>query len=155
MTASREDVEQAINAALGRLPRSAGLRIRRVDSLYGNRWGAVIEHANGAIRASISFDEPAESGPEALRVTAQDELQQCLKLCPLCQREGYVQRLDSHATVLFVSCPSCGEYEINGEASEELRKGVARDRADVLKAIPRLIEFVRGANAGPRRIQDW
>lgn len=104
---------QLIEEALHRIPNVGDVVVRRVGPLFGKRWGARVEYEDGHLRTRISFNEPA-GGDDAFRAAAQYELQKYLRLCPLCQRESYVQRLDPAAAVLFVNCPSCRDYEIDG-----------------------------------------
>jgi hypothetical protein len=150
---TEQRAQQLIEEALTRLPGAGHLVVRAARRISEHRWGARIEYQSGQLRTQISFNEPP-GGDRAFRAAAQYELQKFLSLCPLCQAESYVQRMETAATIFFIACPACGEYEILGRDADDLRQGVASDRPDVLAAIPLLIAFV-GRHARTPRIENW
>ena len=153
-----ENARRLVEEALQRIPHVEHLRVGAVVPFSSDRWAVRIEHKDGKLRTNISFGYEAggepESGELEFRSRAQVELQKYLKLCPLCQRESYVHRVDPMAVSLFVSCPSCGEYEISGADIDELRIGVAVENREIVEALPRLVEFVH-TGSGTVRIDGW
>ena len=81
---------------------------------------------------------------------ARAELRRALRMCPLCERIGHVEKLRRGETGqqegCAVRCPACGEFEIDQELVKRFRSARERHDADVLDRLPSLSERTRGGS---------
>jgi hypothetical protein len=113
---------------------TAELRVGGGDSTGGG--------GGGTVKISVAAD-----GDEA-RVESETraELRRALRMCPLCDRIGHVEKLrgaSGQQEGCVVRCPACGDYEIDQELVRRFRS--ARERHDdaVLDRLPSLSERTR------------
>lgn len=97
--------------------------------------------------------DPALEG-ERLEHAIRGELQRGLRLCPLCQRIGHVEKIRGEGgthDACAVRCPACGEYEIDQALVKDFRAAWDRLDPDLLPRLAALAESIRAAPR-PRRI---
>lgn len=98
------------------------------------------------------LDEPSQA--RELRA----ELRRALRMCPLCQHIGHVEKLrdaQGQQQACAVRCPACGEFEIDQALIRELRSAWERDDRTVLDRLPAVSGATRrGPGAAPRLTTD-
>jgi hypothetical protein len=100
---------------------------------------------------------PGVEGPRAAR-EIRGELRRALRLCPVCQRIGHVEKIADSAGVhdaCLVVCPSCGRYEIDQALIKDLRAAWERGDADVLGRLPSLSSELRQGTRGRITAANW
>lgn len=100
-------------------------------------------HVRIAVDAALDGD--------ALSHAIRGELQRGLRLCPLCQRMGHVEKIRAEGgthEACAVRCPACGDYEIDQSLVKDFR--AAWDRADP-EVLPRLSALADSVRAAPGR----
>jgi hypothetical protein len=154
---TRDEFAQAVAQALETL----GLgRDVRVADLAEDADGTL--HATLEIPASPDTDArvrlPSGTDPARAPRELRGELRRALRLCPVCQRIGHVEKIRSESgahEACRVVCPACGAYEIEQALIRDLRAAWERSDPDVLGRLPALSdELKRGAH--PRlTVDDW
>ena len=85
------------------------------------------------------------------------ELRRALRMCPLCQRIGHVEKLRSSEGQhegCIVRCAACGEYEIDQELVKRFRSAWERGDHTVLDRLPSLSARTSGGGAHVRITTD-
>ena len=97
---------------------------------------------------------------DAARVESETraELRRALRMCPLCDRIGHVEKLrgaTGQQEGCAVRCPACGDYEIDQELVRRFRS--ARERHDfaVLERLPSLSERTRTGSHVRISTDNW
>jgi hypothetical protein len=121
------------------------------------RWTAdirVTARPDAPILIGIADGLDEERGGRELR----GELRRALRMCPLCQRIGHVEKLrnaQGQQEACAVRCPACGQFEIDQSLIKELRAAWERDDRDVLDRLPGVSEVTRrGHEVAPRLTKD-
>jgi hypothetical protein len=101
----------------------------------------------------------AESG-DAARVASETraELRRALRMCPLCQRIGHVEKLrgaTGQQEGCIVRCPGCGDYEIDQELIRRFRSAWERHDAVVLDRLPSISERTRTGSHVRITADNW
>jgi hypothetical protein len=151
------DVAKCAQEAAARIGHRVSARVEYVEALAGNRWKAVLIRPKQG-KTSISFDAPRETDAEVIVIRAGLEMQEYLKLCPLCLGAAYVQREDSHALRLYFECVDCARFRFDGEAVTDLRKARVRRTPESDRAVEALSVWTRTAaknGESPPLIEDW
>lgn len=151
------DVAKCTADAAARVGHRVNAVVEEVEPLLGNRWKAVVgSPARG--RVSVSFDVEPGADAETVIVRAGLEIQEYLKLCPLCLGPAYVQRADAHATQVYFECEECERFSADGQDVTDLRKARVRKSAESERAVEALRAWTRAAaKAGeaPPFIGNW
>jgi hypothetical protein len=127
------------------------------DSSAAGRSGTSGSDTTGSGRTvSISV---AASG-DAARVASETraELRRALRMCPLCQRIGHVEKLRGAAGQqegCVVRCPACGDFEIDQELIRRFRSAWERHDAAILDRLPSLSERTRVGSHVRITADDW
>ena len=147
---TRENFEGIVRRAL------AALRVDDQVTLVGT--GLPSETGADPMTAELRIGDATDgSGAVKISVAAADdearmesetraELRRALRMCPLCDRIGHVEKLrgaTGQQEGCAVRCPACGDYEIDQELVRRFRS--ARERHDnaVLDRLPSLSERTR------------
>lgn len=107
----------------------------------GSRGGS----GDGTVKVSVTAaDDDARMESET-----RAELRRALRMCPLCDRIGHVEKLrgaTGQQEGCTVRCPACGEFEIDQELVRRFRS--ARERHDdaILDRLPSLSERTRSGS---------
>jgi hypothetical protein len=106
--------------------------------------GSSGDAGGGGRTVSISV---AASG-DAARVASETraELRRALRMCPLCERIGHVEKLRGETGQqegCVVRCPACGDFEIDQELIRRFRSARERHDAAILDRLPSLSERTR------------
>ncbi len=83
----------------------------------------------------------------AWRARRARNLRRALRMCPLCDRIGHVEKLrgaTGQQEGCVVRCPACGEFEIDQELVRRFRSARERHDAATLDRLPSLSERTRG-----------
>ena len=113
-------------------------------------------------KIALSFDGPPSSivvpdhENESTGTTIRGELRRALRMCPLCQRIGQVEKVrdaSGQQEACAVRCPSCGEYEIEQALIRDLRAAWERGDATVLAKLPTVAESLRHRAPSDRRLR--
>jgi hypothetical protein len=86
------------------------------------------------------------------------ELRRALRMCPLCQRIGHVEKLrNAQGTqeACAVRCPACGEFEIDQALIRELRAAWERADRDVLDRLPAVSDATHRGEAPRLTAATW
>jgi hypothetical protein len=157
---TREEFEDVVRRAL------AELRVDDQVTLAGVAAAAdsdamtaelrLIADSSGGKTVSISV---AASG-DAARVASETraELRRALRMCPLCQRIGHVEKLRGAAGQqegCVVRCPACGDFEIDQELIRRFRSAWERHDAAILDRLPSLSERTRVGSHVRITADDW
>lgn len=121
------------------------------------RWTAdvrVVSRPDAAIAIGVAegLDEPR------LVRELRAELRRALRMCPLCQRIGHVEKLrnaQGQQEACSVQCPACGDFEIDQALIRELRAAWEQGDRDVLDRLPAVSDTIR-QGVGPRLTsENW
>jgi hypothetical protein len=149
-----EDFEGVVRRAL------EGLRVADQVTVIGTGTAA----DTGKMTAEVRVGEASGGGGTVTIAVAADldaarmesetraELRRGLRMCPLCDRIGHVEKLrgaTGQQEACAVRCPACGEYEIDQELVRRFRSAHERHDAAVLDRLPALSERTRAASQGP------
>jgi hypothetical protein len=120
----------------------------------GGGSGSDASSGGGAVKISVAAD-----GDEA-RVESETraELRRALRMCPLCDRIGHVEKLRGAAGQqegCVVRCPACGDYEIDQELVRRFRSARERHDAAVLDRLPSLSERTRAGSHVRISADNW
>jgi hypothetical protein len=102
--------------------------------------------AAGGNTVTISVAADAATDAARLESETRAELRRALRMCPLCDRIGHVEKLrgaTGQQEGCAVRCPACGDYEIDQELVRRFRSARERDDAAVLDRLPSLSERTR------------
>lgn len=108
----------------------------------------------GTVKIAVAAD-----GEEA-RVESETraELRRALRMCPLCDRIGHVEKLrgaSGQQEGCVVRCPACGDYEIDQELVRRFRSARERHDAAVLDRLPSLSERTRAGSHVRITADNW
>jgi hypothetical protein len=130
---------------------------RRVDLTPDGTWSVDIEIL--AKQGALVTIAGSAAG-EAARVDEdiRGELRRALRMCPLCQRIGHVEKLrnaQGQQEACVVRCPACGEFEIDQALIRDFRSAWERGDRSVLDRLPAVAEATRRRpGAGARLTRD-
>ena len=102
-------------------------------------------NAAGAKTVSIAVAPTTDDARLASETRA--ELRRALRMCPLCQRIGHVEKVrgaEGQQEGCIVRCPACGEFEIDQELVKRFRSAWERNDRAVLDRLPSLSTRTRG-----------
>jgi hypothetical protein len=125
------------------------------DGGQKGQWSADLRLAS---RPATPVSIRATENPDEARFAAdlRAELRRALRMCPLCQRIGHVEKLrnaQGEQEACAVRCPSCGEFEIDQALIRELRGAWERGDRDVLDRLPAVSTATR-EGAQPRLTRE-
>jgi len=86
------------------------------------------------------------------------ELRRALRMCPLCQRIGHVEKLrnaQGQQDACAVRCPACGDFEIDQSLIKDLRSAWERNDRDVLDRLPSVSEATHRGDAPRLTAANW
>lgn len=86
------------------------------------------------------------------------ELRRALRMCPLCQRIGHVEKLRNAAGQqegCAVRCPACGEFEIDQESIRRFRSAWERRDVAILDRLPSLSAQTRDGSNVRITVDSW
>jgi hypothetical protein len=95
---------------------------------------------------SVEIVVPASIEPGEVPREIRQELRRALRMCPLCQRIGHVEKLrepGEDPKACLVRCPACGEFIIAMPLIRSLRDAWEAHDEDVLRKLPHVSEAVR------------
>jgi hypothetical protein len=154
---TRDEFRSAVTQALEALGVAGEVQLTDTSSADdGTHEARLSVSATGDAEAHVRLGPGLDPARAAREIRA--ELRRALRLCPLCQRIGHVEKIrdaaGSHAACLVV-CPSCGRYEIDQAVIKDLRAAWERGDADVLGQLPALSNDVRQGNRSRLSAGDW
>jgi hypothetical protein len=132
---------------------------RRVSEANDGGWSADVEIlARPGTLVNIAVG--AEPDEARLMRDVRGELRRALRMCPLCQRIGHVEKLRNAAgqqEACAVRCPACGEFEIDQALIRDLRSAWERDDRAVLDRLPTVSEVMRREQGTAPRLtsENW
>lgn len=121
----------------------------------GARTAELRMNVTGAKTVSIAVG--ATDDEARLAADTRAELRRALRMCPLCQRIGHVEKLrgtEGQHEGCVVRCPACGEYEIDQELVKRFRSAWERGDHAVLDRLPSLSARTSGGGAHVRITTD-
>jgi hypothetical protein len=86
------------------------------------------------------------------------ELRRALRMCPLCQRIGHVEKLrnaQGQQEACSVRCPACGDFEIDQSLIRELRSAWERADREVLDRLPAVSDATHRGEAPRLTADTW
>jgi hypothetical protein len=86
------------------------------------------------------------------------ELRRALRMCPLCQRIGHVEKLrgaTGRQEGCIVSCPACGDFEIDQELIRRFRSAWERHDPAILDRLPSISERTRTGSHVRITADNW
>jgi hypothetical protein len=86
------------------------------------------------------------------------ELRRALRMCPLCDRIGHVEKLrgaTGQQEACAVRCPACGEFEIDQELVRRFRSARERHDGATLDRLPSLSERTRAGSHVRITTDNW
>jgi hypothetical protein len=95
---------------------------------------------------SVEIVVPASIEPAAVPREIRQELRRALRMCPLCQRIGHVEKLrepGDDPKACLVRCPECGEFIIAMPLIRSLRDAWETHDEDVLRKLPQVSRAVK------------
>lgn len=104
----------------------------------------------------ISVATSGDAGRVARETRA--ELRRALRMCPLCQRIGHVEKLRGAAGQqegCIVRCPACGDFEIDQELIRRFRSAWERRDAVILDRLPSLSDRTRAGSHARITADNW
>lgn len=156
---TREDFESLVGRALAALRVADQVTVIGADVTPDT--GAmtaelrVADDSGGTVTISVAADDDAARIESETRA----ELRRALRMCPLCERIGHVEKLRRGATGqqegCAVRCPACGEFEIDQELVKRFRSARERDDAAVLDRLPSLSERTRAGSHVRITADNW
>jgi hypothetical protein len=121
------------------------------------RWTAdvrVTARPDTPIRVAVADGLDEERLGRELR----SELRRALRLCPLCQRIGHVEKIRDargQQDACAVRCPECGDFEIDQTLIKGLRSAWERNDRDVLDRLPSVSEATQRGEAPRLTEANW
>lgn len=150
---TREDFEGIVRRALEALGVADQVTLIAADATPEPGAGAMTaelrvgggDGSSGGDTVKISV---AAAGDDAARMESETraELRRALRMCPLCERIGHVEKLrgaTGQQEGCAVRCPACGEFEIDQELVRRFRSARERHDAATLDRLPSLSERTR------------
>lgn len=143
---TREEFEDVVRRALAGL--GVGDQVTLIATGTAADTGAMMAEmrvGEGAVKISVA----AEGDAARLESETRAELRRALRMCPLCDRIGHVEKLrgaSGQQEGCAVRCPACGDYEIDQELVRRFRSARERDDAAVLDRLPSLSERTRAGS---------
>jgi hypothetical protein len=107
---------------------------------------------------TVGISVAASDDDARLESETRAELRRALRMCPLCQRIGQVEKLrggEGQHEGCIVRCPACGEYEIDQELVKRFRSAWERDDQTVLERLPTLSARTRGGSHVRITTETW
>lgn len=121
------------------------------------RWTADLRataRPDAAIRIAVAEGLEEDRLGRELRA----ELRRALRLCPLCQRIGHVEKIrdaQGEQEACAVRCPACGAFEIDQSLIKSLRSAWERNDRDVLDRLPSVSEATHRGDAPRLTSENW
>ena len=151
-----EDFETVVRRALAVLGVAGEVTVMRAGP-SGDATLTADLRVNAADKAvGISVAVPDDEA--RLESETRAELRRALRMCPLCQRIGHVEKLrggEGQHEGCIVRCPGCGEYEIDQELVRRFRSAWERDDRTVLERLPSLSARTRGGSHVRITTETW
>ena len=147
---THDRVTQLVGAALETLGVADRVRVGDVTP-DGSNWKVALAFDGPPASIAVPDDDDEARAARAIR----DELRRALRLCPLCQRMGRVEKIrdaSGRQEACAVRCPACGDYEIDQALIRTLRSAWERGEASVLARLPLVAEGLRSRPAADRRL---
>jgi hypothetical protein len=130
---------------------------RRIESSPDSRWSADVEIlARPGTLVAIAVADTGDE--ERLTRDVRGELRRALRMCPLCQRIGHVEKLrnaEGQQEACAVRCPACGEFEIDQALIRDFRSAWERGDRSVLDRLPAVSDRTREGTAGRLTSENW
>lgn len=138
---------------------TARLRVGGGDASGGGSVGAG-GAGGGTVMISVAAAADTDTGADAARMESETraELRRALRMCPLCDRIGHVEKLrgaTGQQEGCAVRCPACGEFEIDQELVRRFRSARERDDAATLDRLPSLSERTRAGSHVRITTDNW
>jgi hypothetical protein len=157
---TREEFEDVVRRAL------AELRVDDQVTLAGVAAAADSDAMTAELRLIADSSDgrtvsiSVAASVDAARVASETraELRRGLRMCPLCQRIGHVEKLRGAAGQqegCVVRCPACGDFEIDQELIRRFRSAWERHDAAILDRLPSLSERTRVGSHVRITADDW
>jgi hypothetical protein len=156
---TREDFEGIVRRALEALGVSDQVTLIGADAAPDT--GAMTAKLRiGADGNTVSISVAADVAADAARMESETraELRRALRMCPLCDRIGHVEKLrgaTGQQEGCVVRCPACGEFEIDQELVRRFRSARERHDATVLDRLPSLSERTRAGSQVRITADNW
>jgi hypothetical protein len=134
---------------------TAKLRVGSGDSSSGSGDAG---SGGGAVGNTVSISVAAEGDAARMESDTRAELRRALRMCPLCDRIGHVEKLrgaTGQQEGCVVRCPACGEFEIDQELMRRFRSARERHDATVLDRLPSLSERTRAGSHVRITADNW
>jgi hypothetical protein len=144
------EVFQRVSAELETLGVSDRVKVGRAERRDSSQWQVALS-LDGPPTSIMVPDRDDESTGKAIR----GELRRALRMCPLCQRIGHVEKIrdsSGQQEACAVRCPACGEYEIDQALIRDLRSAWERGDEKVLTKLPGVADALRQRAPGDRRL---
>jgi hypothetical protein len=112
----------------------------------------------GQAEKTVSISVAATDDAARLESETRAELRRALRMCPLCQRIGHVEKLrgvEGQHEGCIVRCAACGEYEIDQELVRRFRSAWERNDHTVLERLPSLSARTRGGSHVRITSESW
>lgn len=107
---------------------------------------------------TVSISVAAADDAARLASETRAELRRALRMCPLCQRIGHVEKLrgaEGQQEGCVVRCSACGEYEIDQELVKRFRSAWERRDQAVLDRLPSLSARTSGGAHVRITTENW
>lgn len=115
---------------------------------------SITSRPGATVRIALAQSVPADAAGRELR----GELRRALRMCPLCQRIGHVEKLRDeagHHNACLVRCPACGQFEIDQALIRDFRDAWERRDDRVLARLPELSRAVQEGRTGKITQENW
>jgi hypothetical protein len=99
----------------------------------------------------VSVVVPDTSDEDRVAGELRGELRRALRMCPLCQRVGHVEKLrnaEGQQEACLVRCPACGDFEIEQALVRDLRQAWERGDRPALDRASALSDRVKAGRPG-------
>jgi hypothetical protein len=168
---TREDFEGLVRGALAALGVSDQVRLISTDSTpdtgamtaklrvgddSSSESGGTGGSGGGAGGNTVSISVAAEGDAARMESDTRAELRRALRMCPLCDRIGHVEKLrgaTGQQEGCVVRCPACGEFEIDQELVRRFRSARERHDAAILDRLPSLSDRARTGSDGGSHVR--
>jgi hypothetical protein len=120
--------------------------------------GGATGAAGNTVTISVAADVVADADAARMESETRAELRRALRMCPLCDRIGHVEKLrgaTGQQEGCVVRCPACGEYEIDQELVRRFRSARERRDAATLDRLPSLSERTRAGSHVRITADNW
>jgi hypothetical protein len=132
------------------------------------RVAALTQDEDGTLDAALDVLVRPEAGahvrlapttePGRVARELRGELRRALRLCPVCQRIGQVEKIRGESgahEACRVVCPACGQYEIEQALIRDLRAAWERGDPDVLGRLPALSDALKRGPQPRLTVDGW